>query len=111
LFFLVLGGIILVFAQLVTDKPLYESLDAFGAAVAATGPVTLIVWFATDAVYRQEIQRTVGEATEAVIGDLLPPVRTLREIGIRAAYRTRRDALAALAPAINAEIHNSKSTQ
>lgn len=93
-------GVALIIAGQFTSSGWHESLVGIGSAIFATGPITVMVWWVTDDLYRTEVRQVVAESN--------PVIRKYRKLGIIDVDRSRTDALGHFEKYMAEEIRRAK---
>jgi hypothetical protein len=109
-----IGIALIIISQFTTKPGWHESLEAIGAAVFATGPITILVWWVTDDIYRNELSNTLKDIVDEVfkkseqVNSIIAENKRLGIVGI---YLQRVEALNDFKIYMNEEIARAKQGQ
>lgn len=107
-------GVVLIIAAQYTKSGWHESLLGVGAAIFATGPIALLVWWVTDDLYRNELSVTLKDiVTDGFAGfkEANSTVREYDRLGMVGAYLTRVEALNHFKKFMTKEIERAQQGQ
>lgn len=126
-------GLIIIIGGLFTTGTLHEALVGIGSAIFATGPITAVVWWATDQIYNRELnaalREQLSENIAASISKLRDDItetaggiknsmleanlilRDYKNLGVLRIFSTRADAFNQFSGYINDEIKRAKNDE
>ena len=109
-----IGIALIIISQFITKPGWHEALVGIGAAIFATGPITILVWWVTDDIYRNELSNTLKDVPNEVFkkfeqgNSVINMNKTLGIVGI---YLQRVEALNDFKIYLNEEIERAKQGQ
>jgi hypothetical protein len=89
----------------------HEGLVGIGIAIFATGPITVMIWWVTDDIYRGELRNTLRDVVSSALREANSIVHDCQSLGVVGMHLTRVDALNQFSGHILHEIERAERGQ